>query len=192
MTPANAAQRDGAVVLAINGGSSSIKFALYRRGATLAQSLSGGIDRIGLAEAKFSFREAPDQTSDSRPVDARDFATAIRFLLDWLDERVGLASLDAVGHRVVHGMQHAQPERVTPELLAELRRIIPIDPDHLPAEIALVEAFARGCRTCRRSPVSTRPFIARCRARLRCCRFRAAMRRKASSDMVFTDCRTPF
>jgi acetate kinase len=141
MTPANAAQRDGAVVLAINGGSSSIKFALYRGGNTLAQTLSGGIDRIGLAEARFSFREAPDQTSDSRPVNVRDFATAIRFLLDWLDERIGLASLGAVGHRVVHGMQHAEPQRVTPELLAELRRIIPIDPDHLPAEIALVEAF---------------------------------------------------
>jgi acetate kinase len=141
MTPANAAQRDGAVVLAINGGSSSIKFALYRGGNTLAQTLSGGIDRIGLAEARFSFREAPDQTSDSRPVNVRDFATAIRFLLDWLDERIGLASLGAVGHRVVHGMQHAEPQRVTPELLAELRRIIPIEPDHLPAEIALVEAF---------------------------------------------------
>jgi acetate kinase len=141
MTPANAAQRDAAVVLAINGGSSSIKFALYHGGNTLAQRLSGGIERIGAAEARFSFSDAANQRSDDCQVDARDFASATAFLLDWLDEQVGLASLDAVGHRLVHGMQHAQPERVTPELLAELRRIIPIDPDHLPAEIALIEAI---------------------------------------------------
>ena len=50
-------------------------------------------------------------------------------------------SIDAVGHRVVHGMQHTAPERVTPELLDDLRNISPCDPQHLPVEIALIEAF---------------------------------------------------
>jgi acetate kinase len=95
-----------------------------------------------LPEAKFSFRDRAKQHTADQHVDARDFATAIRFLFDWLDDRVGLSSLDAVGHRVVHGMRHAEPERVTPELVAELRQLIPVDPDHLPAEIALMEAFA--------------------------------------------------
>jgi len=48
---------------------------------------------------------------------------------------------DAIGHRVVHGMLHTQPERVTPALLDELRRITPYDPEHLPREIALMEAL---------------------------------------------------
>ena len=51
------------------------------------------------------------------------------------------AAPDAIGHRVVHGMQHSQPERVSPSLLTELRRIAPFDPDHLPREIDLIEAM---------------------------------------------------
>jgi acetate kinase len=38
-------------------------------------------------------------------------------------------------------MLHTQPERVTPRLLDELRRITPYDPDHLPREIELIEAM---------------------------------------------------
>ena len=62
-------------------------------------------------------------------------------LLDWLEAQPVFASVKAVGHRVVHGMKHSEPERVTPKLLAELHRITPYDPDHLPREIALIEAF---------------------------------------------------
>ena len=65
------------------------------------------------------------------------------FLLDWLEAQPVFASVKAVGHRVVHGMKHSEPERVTPKLLAELRRITPYDPDHLPREIELIEAFSR-------------------------------------------------
>jgi acetate kinase len=62
-------------------------------------------------------------------------------LLDWLETQPNFASVKAVGHRVVHGMKHTEPEIVTPELLAELHRISPYDPDHLPREIELIEAF---------------------------------------------------
>ena len=50
---------------------------------------------------------------------------------------------DAIGHRVVHGMLHTQPERVSPALLAELKRIACLDPEHLPREIELIEALRR-------------------------------------------------
>jgi acetate kinase len=46
-----------------------------------------------------------------------------------------------VGHRVVHGMTHSEPEQVTPDLMDELHRNTPYDPDHLPREIELIEAF---------------------------------------------------
>ena len=52
-----------------------------------------------------------------------------------------LAAPEAIGHRVVHGMQHSQPERVSPTLLAELRHIASLDPEHLPREIELIEAM---------------------------------------------------
>jgi acetate kinase len=61
--------------------------------------------------------------------------------MDWLEGRHGFESIRAVGHRVVHGMQHTAPELVTGELLEELHRISPYDPDHLPREIELIEAF---------------------------------------------------
>ena len=51
------------------------------------------------------------------------------------------ASVKAVGHRVVHGMKHCEPEVITPKLLEELHRITPYDPDHLPREIGLIEAI---------------------------------------------------
>src|ERR1039457_312946 len=52
-----------------------------------------------------------------------------------------LPIFQAVGHRVVHGMKHTAPEVVTQELLDELHRIRPYDPEHLPREIELIEAF---------------------------------------------------
>ena len=65
------------------------------------------------------------------------------FLLDWLEAQPAFASVKAAGHRVVHGMKHSEPERLTPKLLAELRRITPYAPDHLPREIGLIEAFRK-------------------------------------------------
>jgi acetate kinase len=64
-------------------------------------------------------------------------------LLDWLGGQGAMSGLAAVGHRVVHGMHHTQPEWITPELILELRRICPYDPEHLPGELALIEAFTR-------------------------------------------------
>ena len=72
-----------------------------------------------------------------------DDHSAVDFLLDWLETQQVFASVAAVGHRVVHGMTHSEPERVTPELLDELRRITPYDPEHLPLEIELMEAFRK-------------------------------------------------
>ena len=61
--------------------------------------------------------------------------------MDWLQEQNHFESIRAVGHRVVHGMQHTAPELVTQELLDDLHRISPVDPDHLPREIELIETF---------------------------------------------------
>lgn len=106
-------------VLAINAGSSSVKFGLYRIGDPPQRTLDGTRDRI---------------VWDGATVDA---------LLEWIERQEGFDSVQAVGHRVVHGMHHTAPELVTPELVADLGRISPYDPDHLPNEIALIKAFGR-------------------------------------------------
>jgi len=130
-------------VLAINGGSSSIRFAVYEAGETPRRRLDGKIDRIGLSGTNLIVNDPAATPQAPRRLAAADHRTAVGVLLDWLDAQPLFASVKAVGHRVVHGMTHSEPERVTPKLIAELRRITPYDPDHLPREIGLIEAFLR-------------------------------------------------
>lgn len=138
-------------ILAINGGSSSIKFAIFESDATLSRSLvrslSGRIDRIGREDASFAFNEADNRQQMSQDFDATTYEVGKKCLIDWLDKKVGLDTIAAIGHRLVHGMHHTAPELVTPTLLDELRQIIPCAPQHLPAQIDLIEAF------CARLPV---------------------------------------
>jgi len=128
-------------VLAINGGSSSIKFALYQTGEPLKRSRYGKVDRIGLSGTNLAFHDLDGKPQPSRNLAAADHKSAAGFLIDWLESQTAFASILAVGHRVVHGMTHSEPEQVTPELIDELHRITPYDPDHLPREIELIEAF---------------------------------------------------
>jgi acetate kinase len=130
-------------VLTINGGSSSIRFAVYEAGDTPRRRLDGKIDRIGLSGTNLTVSDADGTPQPPRRLAAADHRTAVGFLLDWLEAQPIFASVEAAGHRVVHGMKHSEPERVTPKLVAELRRITPYDPDHLPREIGLIEALSR-------------------------------------------------
>ena len=106
-------------VLAVNGGSSSVKFALFAAGDPPRCIHRGAVDRI----------------------DPHAVAT------DWLDALALGGQLDgvvAVGHRVVHGgSEHFDPQPVTADLLADLRAAIPFAPAHLPDAIRLIEAVAR-------------------------------------------------
>jgi acetate kinase len=128
-------------ILTINGGSSSIKFALYAVVKPLKRGLSGTVDRIGLSGTNLSFNEPTKKQPKSFKLAAADHKSAANALIDWLEVQPDFAAVKAVGHRVVHGMKHTEPEIVTPELLAELHRISPNDPDHLPREIELIETF---------------------------------------------------
>jgi acetate kinase len=130
-----------ASILTINGGSSSIKFALYQVGEPLKRGLYGTVDRIGLSGTNLTFHYPPKKQQENSKLAVADHKSAANFLIDWLEEQDKFKSVRAVGHRVVHGMKHIAPELVTQELLDELHRISPNDPDHLPREIELIEAF---------------------------------------------------
>jgi acetate kinase len=133
-------RRESSSLLTINGGSSSIRFALYGD-EPLRRLLDGKVDRVGLSGTNLTFKDAMGRLQESHTVSLADGRSAVAFLLDWLETQQEFASVKAVGHRVVHGMTHSEPERVTPKLIDELRRITPYDPDHLPLEIELIEAF---------------------------------------------------
>jgi acetate kinase len=130
-------------ILTINGGSSSIRFAVYEASETPRRRLAGKIDRIGSSGTNLIVTDPSGKPQLPRRLTAADHRTAVDFLLDWLEAQPVFATIKAVGHRVVHGMKHSEPERVTPKLLAELHRIRPYDPDHLPREIELIEAFRK-------------------------------------------------
>jgi len=131
-------------ILTINGGSSSIKFALFEAGDSLRQILEGGIERIGLPEATLRVKGVEQADNFSRLVKAPDHTAAVGALMDWIEERSGRDALTAVGHRVVHGgPKYYEPQRITAEMVEELRRLSPFDPDHMPEEILLTSAFHR-------------------------------------------------
>jgi acetate kinase len=131
-------------ILTINGGSSSIKFALFEADDTLRRNLEGAIERIGLPEATFRVKGLNQPDNFSRLVTAPDHMVAVGALMDWFEERCGRDALTAVGHRVVHGgPRYSEPQRITSKMIEELCRLSPFDPDHLPEEILLTEAFHR-------------------------------------------------
>ena len=99
-------------VLTLNAGSTGIKCAVFQPGEPPVRVLSETFARDG----------APG-------------------LMDWLEKQPAFTAVGAVGHRIVHGMRRTAPERITDALLDELRALSPIVPEHLPFEIALIEAL---------------------------------------------------
>ena len=93
-------------ILTVNGGSSSIRFAVYETGATLQRRLGGKIDRIGAGGTNLIVDDAAGKGRAPRRVAVANHRMAATFLLDWLEEQPVFASVKAVGHRVVQGMQH--------------------------------------------------------------------------------------
>jgi acetate kinase len=179
MVEVSSVKQAKASVLTINGGSSSIKFAVFEAGEQFRRILEGGVERIGLPEATFAVKGLNQTDNFSRLVTAPDHTVAVGILMDWIEERSRRDALTAVGHRVVHGgPKYSKPQRITAEMVEELRRFNPFDPEHMPEEIMLTEAFHQRFPTCHRWRVSTRPFIMTCRAWPGCCRFRAATKHR--------------
>ena len=130
-------------VLTINSGSSSIKFALYQTGGPLDRFLYGKVDRIGLKGTSLDFNNLIKNKKGNIRIEVSDHKSVANFLIDWLEKQIDFSLISGVGHRVVFGMKHTEPELITDELLNELHRIIPYDSDHLPAEIELIEVFSQ-------------------------------------------------
>lgn len=129
-------------ILTVNGGSSSIKFAIFEADDSLDLVLSGAIERIGFSDAEITVNAAFAADSFSQPISAPDHTAAVDALMNWIEARNTTDALCAVGHRVLQGgPAYYKPQRVTADMLAELRKLSPFDPDHIPEELELLEAF---------------------------------------------------
>ncbi|MGA9446945.1 MAG: hypothetical protein WBV26_10895, partial [Candidatus Sulfotelmatobacter sp.] len=83
-------------ILTINGGSSSIKFALFDAADSLRRILEGGIERIGLPQATLRVKGLDQADNFSRLVPAPDHTVAVGALMDWIEGRSGRGALTAV------------------------------------------------------------------------------------------------
>lgn len=131
-------------ILTLNGGSSSIKFALFEADASLQRAVTGSLDRIGHADAVLRVDSVDHAETVIRSVEVPDYAVAVGTLMDWIAEGADRLAVSAVGHRVVHGgPKYGEPQGITAEMVGELNRFSPYDPEHLPEELLLIETFQR-------------------------------------------------
>ena len=131
-------------VLIINSGSSSLKFALFRPARCPQRVLTGKFERIGLPGGRVTVADLLTSTREERDFQAPDHAACVPALVEALEKQTHPGAIGALGHRIVHGgPAYHEPQRVDEAMLEELRRISPYDPEHLPAEIALIEEFGR-------------------------------------------------
>jgi acetate kinase len=131
-------------VLSINGGSSSLKCSLFKVGPPLTCIASCKADRIGFPEGTLTLTDVAGGTGERKPIQAAHQKDCIEPLLLWLEQQVRMTDLMAIGHRVVQGgHRYSEPQRITSEVMDELRRLSPYDPEHLPAEIELIETVGR-------------------------------------------------
>jgi acetate kinase len=133
--------------LVLNAGSSSLKFCVYERSEAEDWHLAsrGQIEGIGTSPRILVKDRAEKILVDRRPDgEIRDGNDALNVLATWLKSTYGGARVLGVGHRVVHGgVQFTGPTVITPQVIAELKRLIPLAPLHQPHNLAAIEAVLK-------------------------------------------------
>jgi len=134
-------------ILAINGGSSSIRFALYAMDnvsqSSICLLLRGTINRMGLNGTKFIVNDPVGEIQYEQNIHKVDYEAVVDILLDWFEAQPWFKTVQAAGHRIVHGMEYKVPQPVTPALLETLYQMIPFDPVHMPCEIYLIHSIQK-------------------------------------------------
>jgi acetate kinase len=131
-----------AVVLTINAGSSSLKFAIYAATPRPSLLMSGRFERIGLPDSELTVTDVATGKKEHSKLKLANHAACVPALVKSLEG--ARVEIKAIGHRVVHGgPNYRQPQRVSKAMLAELRRLMEFDPEHLPSEIGLIEELER-------------------------------------------------
>ena len=130
------------IILAVNGGSSSIKFALFEAAVEPKLLFKGAIEGIGLDGATFRVKGRSPEDSFTRNVLAHIYTDATTLLLNWVGSHSVCGSITAIGHRIVHrGQKYSSPVRLTNVVVDELKKLVSIDPEHMANEIELANAY---------------------------------------------------
>ena len=132
-------------ILALNAGSSSIKFGLFevREGSGLGLMSRGGIEGVGGAP-HFTAKGADGSVLENKRWRGKDaaYAAMLGVLLVWAERHVQPDTLAAVGHRVVHGgRDFTAPVRLTADIVQQLDALTPLAPLHQPHSLAPIRAL---------------------------------------------------
>jgi acetate kinase len=127
-------------ILSLNGGSSSLKFAVYRLSGTAEERIfSGAVEAIGQPSGKAWLRGG-DKALQEETGKFPDHTAAMKKMFAGLREQ-GVEKLAAAGHRIVHGgPKFTAPQLIDAQLKQALKELIPFAPLHLPSQIAMIEA----------------------------------------------------
>lgn len=130
--------------MTLNAGSSSLKIALFEMDEPEFCMLTSEIDRIGLKASRFKVKGGDGATIVDQHMDIADHEAALQTFFHWFDSHPSSRPLDAIGHRVVFGgTKHSQPTAVDAKLIAALKELVPLDPEHLPAAIRTMDTVSR-------------------------------------------------
>ncbi len=139
-------------ILTINGGSSSVKFALYQPPRGRAQPgdgalhplWKGGLEGLGQANPYFWVQWTDGSEGFSRSLERNDFDYASEEFVEWVAAIGAPEGVEAIGHRLVHGSTDVvKPRLITEKLLKTLRRFSDFNPEHMFIELELISKFRK-------------------------------------------------
>jgi acetate kinase len=129
------------LILVLNSGSSSLKFGIYRRGASNSEEepvLTGSAEGIGRGNGTLNIRSSDGKTIVAKGSVHESQSDALTVLAAAVQEHLPTAPV-AVGHRVVHGGPNLLTHQlITPQVLDELRAAVHFAPLHIPQALALI------------------------------------------------------
>lgn len=132
------------LILTVNRGSSTLKSALYQIGDRDELLVSMAFDQMGASGGRLKIADQSGTALLDSPFDSSDSSAAMEAMFKWLGEHDYLSRLTGAGHRLVHsGPRYMEPQRITPKFLSEIEKLVPLDPDHMPAAIEGIKFIAR-------------------------------------------------
>ncbi len=131
-------------MLTINGGSSSIKFAVFEMRKTLQEVFRGSIDRIGGPVSTLQVKGEGLNDELPQEVLALDYLAAVNILIKWLETRHVSRNLNAIAYRIVHGgTKYSKPQKVTKEFMEDFESLMHFASEHTVKEKILLEGFLK-------------------------------------------------
>lgn len=138
------ANSNDGVLLVLNAGSSSVKFAIYRAGGDAPSLSRGEIEDIGMTPRFHAYDQGGAEIAGPSIGSKLTVHELIGTLIGWVEQRFGKGMILAAGHRVVlGGLEHTAPVLIDAVVLARLRALVPLAPVHQPRNLEPIEALAK-------------------------------------------------